>query len=186
MDQKGQGGPADSQERALVEAALREAAEQEPRSSEKGAHPPSVRARLGGGPFVLPPEGTFPGYELLRELHRGGQGVVYQALQKTTRRKVAIKVMRDGPFASDRERARFEREAQILAQLNHPGIVTIHDSGMTQQGLSYFVMDYISGTPLDIYMASVKASVQDAIRTLMQICDSVSASHLKGVIHRDL
>ncbi|HYE62651.1 MAG TPA: serine/threonine-protein kinase [Phycisphaerales bacterium] len=176
--------PAESSERNLVEAALREAAaEMAPVAA--GSNP-SVRARLGGGPFVLPPAGTFPGYDLLRELHRGGQGVVYQAIQKTTRRKVAIKVMRDGPFASQREHARFEREAQILAQLNHPGIVAIHDSGVTQQGLSYFVMDYISGTPLDTYAASVKASARDAVALLVPVCEAVSAAHLKGIIHRDL
>src|SRR5262245_34368040 len=90
-------------ERALVEEALREVAEHARIASANAAHPPSVRARLGGGPFVLPPPDTFPGYELLRELHRGGQGVVYQAIQKATRRKIAIKVMREGPFASQRE-----------------------------------------------------------------------------------
>jgi eukaryotic-like serine/threonine-protein kinase len=88
-----------------------------------------------GGGFAdevtsLPPD-LFPGYQLLRELRRGGQGVVYQALHKGTKRKVAIKVLREGPFASTKERARFEREIEILAQLNHPNIVTIHDSGIT-------------------------------------------------------
>jgi serine/threonine protein kinase len=173
-------------ERALVESALREAAEHAKVASANAAHPPSVRARLGGGPFVLPPSDTFPGYELLRELHRGGQGVVYQAIQKTTRRKVAIKVMREGPFASQREHARFEREAQVLGQLNHPGIVSIHDSGTTAHGLSFFVMDYISGTPLDVYAASVKGSVEDAMRLMLGVCEAVSAAHLKGIIHRDL
>ena len=55
---------------------------------------------------------TFPGFEILREVHRGGQGVVYQALQKTTRRKVAIKVIHGGPFTGSSGRARFEREVQ--------------------------------------------------------------------------
>jgi tetratricopeptide (TPR) repeat protein len=178
---------ASEHERALVESALREAGTSaKPPAGPSAGHPPSIRARLGGSPFTLPPTDTFPGYELLRELHRGGQGVVYQAIQKTTRRKVAIKVMREGPFASQREHARFEREAQILGQLNHAGIVAIHDSGMTHQSLSYFVMDYISGAPLDVYMSSVKGSVEDALRMLVQICEAVSAAHLKGIIHRDL
>jgi len=174
--------PTSDFERELVESALREAAE----GAKATLNPPSVRARLGGGPSLLPPSDTFPGYELLRELHRGGQGVVYQALQKATRRKVAIKVMREGPFASKRELARFEREAQILGQLNHPGIVTIHDSGITHQGLSYFVMDYISGTPLDTYASSVRLSPRDTFSLMSQVCDGVSAAHLKGIIHRDL
>src|SRR5437667_12839890 len=97
---------------------------------------------------------TFPGYEIIREIHRGGQGLVYQAVQKATRRRVAIKVMKEGPFHSAREMARFEREVQILGQLKHPNIVAVHDSGVAG-GHHFFVMDYISGQPLDEYMTSV-------------------------------
>ncbi|MBI5865367.1 MAG: protein kinase [Planctomycetes bacterium] len=95
---------------------------------------------------------SIPGYEILREIHRGGQGVVYQAIQKSTKRKVAIKVMREGPFAGSSDKARFEREVQILGQLQHPNIVGVHDSG-SAAGNFYFVMDYIPGQPLDVYMA---------------------------------
>src|SRR5262245_12010038 len=71
----------------------------------------------------------IPGYELLDEIHRGGQGVVYRAIQKSTRRVVAIKIMHGGPISGARERARFDREVHILAALQHPNIVAIHDSG---------------------------------------------------------
>src|SRR3970282_86625 len=98
------------------------------------------------------PIDSFAGYQLLHEIHRGGQGVVYQALQKSTNRKVAIKVMKEGPFAGPADRARFEREVQVLGQLQHPNIVTVHDSG-SAGGVFYFVMDYIAGQPLDVYMA---------------------------------
>src|SRR5205085_3674814 len=90
-------------------------------------------------------------YELVREIHRGGQGVVYAAIQKSTRRQVAIKVMKEGPFGSAREKARFEREVHILGQLKHANIVTIHDSG-TAAGCQFFVMDYIEGLPLHEYV----------------------------------
>src|SRR5947207_274798 len=71
---------------------------------------------------ILPAD-ALPGYELVRELRRGAQGVVYLALQKSTHRKVAVKVLRSGPFAGAAEHARFQREVQILGQLRHPHIV---------------------------------------------------------------
>lgn len=129
--------------------------------------------------------GSISGYEIVREIHRGGQGVVYQAIQKNTKRKVAIKVMREGPFAGARDKARFEREVQILGSLNHPHIVAIHDSGLAA-GNFYFVMDYISGQPLDVYMSSGKRSLEETLRLFIQIGQAVTAAHLRGIIHRDL
>jgi len=134
----------------------------------------------------LPPDGTFPGYELLREIHRGGQGVVYQAIQKTTRRKVAIKVLHGGPFSGSTGRSRFDREVQILGQLNHPNIVRLHDSGATADGGFFYVMDYISGRSLDEILAERPLGVDEALALFLKICDAVNAAHLKGVIHRDL
>lgn len=112
----------------------------------------SVTVTPPGSSFSGPPPDSFAGYQILREVHRGGQGVVYQALQKSTNRKVAIKVMREGPFAGAADKARFEREVQVLGQLKHPNIVAIHDTGIAA-GCHFFVMDYISGQPLDVYMA---------------------------------
>ncbi|HOW74077.1 MAG TPA: protein kinase [Phycisphaerae bacterium] len=128
---------------------------------------------------------SIPGYEILREIHRGGQGVVYQAIQKSTKRRVAIKVMREGPFAGRHDQIRFEREVQVLGALNHPHIVSIHDSG-TAAGSFYYVMDYISGQPLDVWMASRQRSVDEILRMFARICEAVNAAHLRGVIHRDL
>ncbi len=133
----------------------------------------------------------LPGYEILNEIHRGGQGVVYLALQKATRRQVAIKVTREGPFAGWRDRARFEREVQVLGALRHPSIVTIHDSG-TAAGCQYFVMDYIAGSPLDAWLSAgaqapaPQRSVEQILRLFAVICDAINAAHIKGIIHRDL
>lgn len=138
----------------------------------------------GATPAPLLPD-SVPGYQIVREIHRGGQGVVYYAIQKSTKRGVALKVMKEGPFASRAERARFEREVEILGQLNHPNIVTIHDSGEAA-GHFYFVMDYISGQPLDMWLTSRPRSMEEALRLFAKICDAVNAAHLKGVIHRDL
>lgn len=153
----------------------------------------AAQARDGAG-FAfddLPPPGTFPGYEVVRELHRGGQGVVYQAIQIATKMKVAIKVLHDSRFAGSAGKARFDREVQILGQLNHPNIVKIHDSGITagggKIGRLYCVMEYVSGRSLDDWIASSKnATIQDTLRLFIKICDAVNAAHLKGVIHRDL
>jgi len=129
----------------------------------------------------------IPGYRFERKLSEGGQGVVYQAIQKSTRRRVAIKMMRDGAFTSAAEKARFEREVHVLGRLSHPNIVTIHDSGTVQDG-RYIVMDYIPGRPLDRHMQSRDAppSIEGVLRLFHKICAAINAAHLAGIIHRDL
>lgn len=134
---------------------------------------------------IAPPPDIFPGYQILREISRGGQGVVYQALSKSTKRKVAIKVLREGPFVGVRDRIRFEREIEVLSQLNHPNIVAVQDSGVAG-GLHYFVMDYISGHTLDAYIRDADRSIEDTLALFHKICDAVNAAHLRGIVHRDL
>ena len=128
---------------------------------------------------------SFPGYDVIRRISRGGQGVVYQAVDKRSKREVAIKVMRDGDLAGPRDHARFQREVRILNTLNHPRIVAIRDSG-TRAEHAYFVMDYIPGRSLDAYMAAEDRSIEETLRLLQEICLAVNAAHLRGVIHRDL
>jgi len=132
-----------------------------------------------------PTGGTIPGYRLLREIHRGGQGVVYLAVQEATRRKVALKIMREGPFSSEHDRARFEREVQVLAQLRDPHIVTVHDSGSCD-GCFYFVMDFVAGLPLDQHVEVHDPPVLDILILCATIAEAVNSAHLLGVIHRDL
>ncbi|MEW6249125.1 MAG: serine/threonine-protein kinase [Planctomycetota bacterium] len=173
--------PPGGRERALVEEAWRQAAQALQAEQAVGS--------AGGGPageaFAGPRPDSFTGYKIIRELHRGGQGVVYQAIQESTQRKVAIKVMREGPFAGAADRARFDREVHVLGQLNHPHIVAIHDTG-SAAGHLYFVMDYIPGQPLDVYMAGAEHTVEETLRLFAKICEAVNAAHLRGVIHRDL
>ncbi len=133
----------------------------------------------------LPSADSIPGYEILREVHRGGQGVVYQAIQKATKRRVAIKVLREGPFSGPHERSRFEREVRILAALHHPHIVSIHDSGSVS-GSFYFTMDYIPGDSLDRYVQQHDLALNDILRLFAKVCDAVNEAHLRGIIHRDL
>jgi tetratricopeptide (TPR) repeat protein len=128
----------------------------------------------------------FAGFRIVRRLHHGGQGVVYQAVESATGRKVAIKVIRQGPLAGRTDRGRFEREVQILQQLDHPRIVSIRDTGVLPGGDIYFVMDYIPGLPLDVFMAGRTLTIEQTLWLFARICEAVHAAHLHGVIHRDL
>lgn len=128
---------------------------------------------------------TLPGYDLLRELDRGGQGVVYQAIQKSTGRMVAVKVLRGGSLVDGTERLRFEREVSILAQLNHPNIIGILDRG-DAAGIHYLVMDYVDGCPLDRYAREHGLALRQRMILFAEVCDAVTSAHLRGVIHRDL
>ncbi|MCA9244449.1 MAG: serine/threonine protein kinase [Phycisphaerales bacterium] len=131
---------------------------------------------------------SIAGYEIVAERSRGGQGVVYEALQIATRRRVAIKVLHDQP--GDSARARFEREVQVLAQLRHPNIVTIFDSSR-DAGRCFYAMDFVDGLPLDRWLAARAAagqqwSMRDTLRLFARICDALQSAHVRGVIHRDL
>jgi len=147
-----------------------------------------LRGRAGDLPvaeLLSIPEDSFPGYQILGEAHRGGQGVVLKAIQKATRRRVAIKVMRDSLFTGSSDDPRFNREVQILGALKHPRIVTIHDSGVAN-GRRYLVMDYIAGQPLDVWNASRSRPIRETLSLFVKICEAINAAHLKGIIHRDL
>ncbi len=138
---------------------------------------------------------TIPGYTLRREISRGGQAVVFEATQESTGRTVAIKVLKEGALASPSERARMEREVQVLAALKHPNLVQIIDSGTTAQGARYLTMEYISGKPLDLWLDAYyfnhakgppPEDPSELLRMFLMICDAVNAAHLRGVVHRDL
>ncbi|HMN95947.1 MAG TPA: serine/threonine-protein kinase [Phycisphaerales bacterium] len=154
--------------------------------AEAAALPRSASPPETGSVFApLPPAGTFPGYEVIRVLSRGGQGVVYLALQQSTRRQVAIKVPREGSFARFDDLARFEREMETLAKLDHPNIVTILDRG-TADGRHWFAMDFIAGPTLDLWVGESQRSREEVLDTFAKICRAVHAAHMQGIIHRDL
>jgi tetratricopeptide (TPR) repeat protein/tRNA A-37 threonylcarbamoyl transferase component Bud32 len=129
---------------------------------------------------------VISGYEILEEIRRGGQGIVFRALQKSTKREVALKLLREGRYASETARRRFEREVELAATLRHPHIVTIFDSGETPDGNAYFAMDYIRGERLDRHTAKSELALGDRLRLLGRICQAVNYAHQRGVIHRDL
>ncbi|MCA9158253.1 MAG: serine/threonine protein kinase [Planctomycetales bacterium] len=125
------------------------------------------------------------GYEIGRELHRGGQGVVYSAIQLSTKREVALKFMLAGRLASPVNKLRFEREVQLVAQLRHPGIVPIFDSGLTQ-GQYFYAMEFVDGLPIDEFTRKHGLDTLEVLQLFEKVCDAVSYAHASGVIHRDL
>jgi serine/threonine protein kinase len=128
---------------------------------------------------------TFEGYRILEELPRGGQAVVYKAIHKATKMKVALKMLLPGLLASAKARRYFEQEVELAARLSHPNIVTIRDSGIAQ-GQYYFSMEYIHGQPLHRYVSSQQLSFREKVVLFHKICDAISHAHKRGVIHRDL
>ncbi len=133
-----------------------------------------------------PPSLHIAGYDLIREIQRGGQGVVYQAIQQSTRRKVAVKVLLPGGHSWKSSQQRFQREIELAAQLRHPNIISIFQSGYTSEGLPYFAMDYVRGLPINDHVRQRKLDLQETLRLFAEICGAVHAAHQRGIIHRDL
>ncbi len=139
------------------------------------------RSRSGAAPM---PE--VPGYEVLREIKRGGQGIVFEAVQRSTRRRVAVKVLLDSALYSQSGRARFEREVDLAASLRHPGIVRVYDSGVTPDNRAYLVMEFAEGRPLDEWVVAQGRDVAKTLSLFAEVCDAVQHAHMRGVIHRDI
>jgi hypothetical protein len=142
------------------------------------------RAALG----AIPPD-LVSGYTLLEELHRGGQGIVYRATQSGTKREVAIKMLLAGTFSTDKQRQRFELEAEIAAQLRHPAIVTVHEIVPLEGGRYALVMELVQGVRINQHQfegPTHKERRDRLLQVFVSVCDAVSHAHRAGVIHRDL
>lgn len=127
----------------------------------------------------------IPGYDMLKEIGRGGMGVVFKALQISTRRVVALKLLLEGQLASETARRRFEREVALAAQLRHPNIIPIYDSGEAE-GRMFYAMEHVYGMPLSDYFRVHSTSIEGKLRLFIRISDAVRHAHLRGVVHRDL
>ncbi len=144
----------------------------------------------GKSPRFIPPTvaelaSHFPQLEILEFIGQGGMGAVYKARQKELDRIVALKILppdigHDAAFAE-----RFTREAKALARLNHPGIVTIYDSGRAD-GLYFFLMEYVDGVNLRQLLATSRVSAREALAIVPQICDALQFAHDQGIVHRDI
>jgi len=130
------------------------------------------------------PDFSSTKYAFIKELARGGMGTVYLAEDRELNRLVAIKVL-NTPEITEDLRNRMVREAQIIARLEHPGIVPVHDVGVLADGRVFYAMKFVRGSRLDEY-ATQNASVRDRLRKFQAVCDAVAFAHAHGVIHRDL
>jgi serine/threonine protein kinase len=127
----------------------------------------------------------FPQFEILECLGRGGMGVVYKARQKSLNRLVAIKILAPERVHDARFAERFAREAELLAKLSHPHIVTIHDFGETG-GLYYLVMEFVDGVNLRDLLRDGKMAPKQALAIVPEICDALQFAHECGIVHRDI
>lgn len=127
----------------------------------------------------------FGDYELLREIARGGMGVVYEARQRSLNRPVALKMILSGQLASAEEVARFRREAEAAAQLEHPGIVPIFEIG-TDGDQHYFTMGYVAGPSLSARLLDRPLEPREAATLIRDVALAVQYAHERGVVHRDL
>jgi WD40 repeat protein/predicted Ser/Thr protein kinase len=132
-----------------------------------------------------PPPVRVRGYVVLNELGRGGMGVVYKALQVATKRIVALKFPAVSLLESPSARRRFEREVELAAALDHPGIVRVLESGDTE-GHPYCAMEFVDGQPLNRFLAFRNPSTEEKVRMFLLVVEAVQYAHQHAVIHRDL
>jgi len=135
--------------------------------------------RMAAEADALPPR-----YRLLEVLGAGGMGTVHRAHDEDLGRDVALKVLRAGCGGPDAAQ-RMLREARIIARLEHPGLVPIHDVGTLPDGRCYYVMKLVRGERLDRFFESA-AGLREKLRLLQRVCETVAFAHAHGVIHRDL
>ena len=134
-------------------------------------------------PDSRPPD--IPGYEVEAVLGRGGMGVVYKARHLRLNRIVALKMLLTGAYAGPRERARFQREAEAVANLRHPSIVQVYDVG-DHDGCPYFTMELLEGGSLAQSLVGKPQPAQQTAALLSTLAEAVQVAHQAGVVHRDL
>jgi eukaryotic-like serine/threonine-protein kinase len=160
---------------------------------EEATVPPCDQATVDLGPSRPVQSGAsspdrvryFGDYELLREIARGGMGVVYRARQISLNRPVALKMILAGQLAGETEIRRFYLEAEAAANLDHPGIVPIYEIG-EHEGQHYFSIGFVEGTSLAAKVSDGPLPPREAASLTMKVAQAVQFAHEKGVIHRDL
>jgi serine/threonine protein kinase/Flp pilus assembly protein TadD len=192
-----QSGDLDASRRAAVEAHVAACAECRAQLDELREHARQAdrlqRILRAESAAAAPIPSAIGAFRVVRELGRGGMGVVYLAEQSHPRRQVALKIVRPG-IAPEALLRRFEHEANVLGQLRHPGIAQIHDAGIAEVRSAagpigqqpYFAMELVQGERIDRYVESRGLGLRERLLLLAKVCDAVHHAHLKGIIHRDL
>jgi serine/threonine protein kinase len=123
-------------------------------------------------------------YRIIQRIGSGGMGAVYLAEDAVLERRVALKIL-DVPDAAGELAVRLLREAHVLARLEHPGIVPVHDAGALSDGRVFYAMKFVEGQRLDRLIVRMGA-LSDRLRVFQRICDAVAFAHARGILHRDL
>jgi serine/threonine-protein kinase len=141
-----------------------------------------------GGAPVLPADGVVGAWRLVREIGRGGMGVVYLAerADRELPMRVALKLMRRGAALDPLGVRRFREERRILATLVHPGIARLVDGGLTADEQPWFAMEHVDGEPVDRWCDRRALGVEERLRLFCRVCDAVHHAHQRLVVHRDL
>ncbi len=139
----------------------------------------------------IPPEPAqlaekFPQLEILELLGQGGMGAVYKARQKQLDRLIALKILPPEVGQTEAFAERFTREARSMAKLNHQHAVTLYEFGQTDDGLYYFVMEFVDGTDLRHVILDGELGPSQALAIVPQICEALHYAHKKGIVHRDI
>lgn len=155
-------------------------------TAEKKSFSGTGGAKLNFGEDNNIPEKIGP-YFIKKTIARGGMGEVYLAerINEDFHKKVALKIIRN-EIKSNEQAERFERERMILSSLNHPNIGQLLDGGISDDGRSYFVMEYVDGMPITAYCRQNKCSLQHRLKLFRQLCEAVQYAHSNFIVHRDL
>jgi len=143
---------------------------------------PRPKEEITDGHRGLP---QIQGYRIVSLIDEGGMGTVWRAVQLSTNRQVALKLLGMATFGSKKAQLRFEREVELTARLEHPYIARVYDSGL-HQGVYYYAMELIDGVHLDAYVKNNQLTHCQAIALFDKVCEAVEYAHSKGIIHRDL
>ena len=169
----------------LLETGLGLLDEAEREEGGSASPPKTMRTRSENAFHHSPMLMDFGDYELLEQIGRGGQGVVFRARQKSLNRTVALKIIGLGQWATKAHLKRFRLEAEAAARLEHPGIVPIHEVG-ERDGSCYFSMKFVEGGQLDEVARREPMPIRQAVELIAKVARTVHYAHEHGILHRDI